>query len=90
MQQLEKDMEGSDVVFVSVSIDEKPAAWKKKVQDAGLHGHQLIDVSKRLYQALNLKGIPFFAIYDKEGCLYMLDAPRPSHPRLKPLLEGLK
>ena len=90
LQQLEKDMEGSDVVFVSVSIDEKPAAWKKKVQDAGLHGHQLIDISKRLYQALNLKGIPFFAIYDKEGCLYMLDAPRPSHPRLKPLLEGLK
>lgn len=91
LQQLEKDLQNPNVVFVSISIDKKEDAWKAKMQELGLHGHQLLDKENALYQALNPKGVPFFAIYDKEGRLYMHDAPRPSMGiGVKEMLEGLK
>ncbi len=91
LQKLEKELQNPDVVFVSISIDKKEDAWKAKMQELGLHGHQLLDKENRLYQALNPKGVPFFAIYDKEGRLYMHDAPRPSMGiGVKEMLEGLK
>ena len=91
LQQLEKDLQNPNVVFVSISIDKNEDAWKAKMQELGLHGHQLIDKENRLYQALNPRGVPFFAIYDKEGRLYMHDAPRPSMGiGVKEMLEGLK
>jgi thioredoxin-related protein len=58
--------------------------------DLNLHGNQWHDTNSKLAKALNVRGIPFFIIYDKEGKLYMYDAPRPSHPQLKNYLEGLK
>lgn len=91
LQKLEKELQNPDVVFVSISIDKKEDAWKTKMQELGSHGHQLLDKENRLYQALNPKGVPFFAIYDKEGRLYMHDAPRPSMGiGVKEMLEGLK
>lgn len=91
LQKLEKELKNPDVVFVSISIDKKEDVWKAKMQELGLHGHQLLDKENRLYQALNPKGVPFFAIYDKEGRLYMHDAPRPSMGiGVKEMLEGLK
>ena len=56
----------------------------------GLEGNQLIDKDNRLSEALNVNGIPFFIIYDKEGKLYKYNAPRPSDVRTKPLLESLR
>lgn len=91
LQELEKELKNTDVIIISVSVDKNEQAWKKKMQDLGLHGCQLIDKENKLYDALNPKGVPFFVIYDKEGRLYMHDAPRPSDDaRLKDILEGLK
>lgn len=91
LQKLEKELQNPDVIFISVSVDKNEQAWKKKMQDLNMHGHQLIDKENALYQALNPKGVPFFVIYDKEGCLYMHDAPRPSMGiGLKEMLESLK
>lgn len=91
LQELEKELKNTDVIIISVSVDKNEQAWKKKMQDLGLHGCQLIDKENKLYDALNPKGVPFFVIYDKEGHLYMHDAPRPSDDaRLKDILEGLK
>ena len=84
-------MKNDKVVFLSISIDAKEDAWKKKMQEKNMHGNQLWDPTNSLGQALNVKGIPFFAIYDPEGKLYMHGAPRPSPgPGLVMLLEGLK
>ena len=88
--ELEKNLSNSDVVFLSISIDNKEEAWKKKVTALGLEGNLLIDKDNKLCEALNVRGIPFFIIYDKEGKLYKYNAPRPSDVRTKPLLEGLK
>lgn len=91
LQKLEKELKNDKVVFLSISIDAKEDAWKKKMQEKNMHGNQLWDPENTLGQALNVKGIPFFAIYDPEGKLYMHGAPRPSQgPGLVKLLEGLK
>ena len=86
-----KELKNDKVVFVSISIDSTEEPWKKKMEEKQMHGHQLWNPENTLGQALNVKGIPFFAIYDPEGCLYMHGAPRPSQgPGLVKLLEGLK
>ena len=90
LKSLEKDLQSNDVVFVSISIDTKEDAWKKKAAALGLDGNQLINKDNKLGEALNVSGIPFFIIYDKEGKLYKYNAPRPSDVRTKPLLESLK
>lgn len=91
LQKLEQELENPDVVFLSISIDQKSEAWKKKMAELGVHGNQWHDAGGTLGKALNVKGIPFFIIYDKQGKLYMYDAPRPSMGfALKEMLEGLR
>ena len=90
LKQLEKELQNKDVVFLSISIDTNVAAWKKKVAALGLEGELLNNQDNKLCESLNVSGIPFFLIYDKEGKLYKYNAYRPSDMRLKPLLEGLK
>lgn len=91
LQKLEKELKNDKVVFLSISIDAKEDAWKMKMQEKNMHGNQLWDPENSLGQALNVKGIPFFVIYDPEGRLYMHGAPRPSQgPGLVMLLEGLE
>ena len=60
------------------------------MDELSLKGNLLIDRGGRLANAMNVKGIPFFLIYDRDGRLYKYNAYRPSDTRLKPLLEGLK
>lgn len=90
LQKLEKELQNKDVAFVSISIDKDEKAWKDKLAYHNMHGNQFIDNDNLLGQALNVKGIPFFVIYDKEGLLYMYGAPRPSvGTPLKEMLEQL-
>lgn len=91
LQELEKKLKNKKVAFVSISIDASKEAWLKKLDEKNMHGHQLWNPESTLGKALNVKGIPFFAIYDPDGNLYMHGAPRPSQgPGLVELLEGLK
>ena len=91
LQKLEKTLKNKKVEFVSISIDANQDAWKKKMDEKNMHGNQLWNPAGTLGTALNVKGIPFFAIYDPEGKLYMYGAPRPSQGQgLVELLEGLK
>ena len=91
LQKLEKELKNKNVAFVSISIDANQDAWKAKMEEKNMHGHQLWNPGSTLGKALNVKGIPFFAIYDPAGNLYMYGAPRPSQGKgLVELLEGLK
>lgn len=91
LQQLEKTLKNKNVTFLSISIDATQEPWIKKMDEKHMHGHQLWNPDNTLGKALNVKGIPFFAIYDPDGKLYMHGAPRPSQgPGLIELLEGLK
>lgn len=91
LQALETEMKGSDVVFVSISVDTSKDAWKKRVGGLKLHGNQFIDAGGKLSSALNVQGIPHFLIYDKEGKLHTYKALRPSSGEpLKEILKQLK
>jgi thiol-disulfide isomerase/thioredoxin len=91
LKTLEKELNNPEVVFVSISLDQNRDAWLEKSEALNLHGNQLHDNNEMLGKALNISGIPFFAIYDKDGNLYQYNAPRPSSGSvLKSLLEDLK
>lgn len=91
LQELEKTLENKDVVFVSISTDADTASWKNKMAELGMHGNQLHDRNNTLGTALNVRGIPFFVIYDKEGKLHTYGAMRPSTGELlKKFLEELR
>ena len=90
LKKLEKELKNKDVVFVSVSSDTNEQAWKSKMKELDMHGHQYLDKGNTLCDALNVKGIPFFVIYDKAGNLYTYGAMRPSSgARLRDFLESL-
>lgn len=90
LQELEKDLQNPVVKFLSVSCDKNAAAWKAKMEALNMHGNQWLDEKNALGEALNVQGIPRFLIYDKEGRLYNANAPRPSAPETRVLLESLK
>ncbi|MCD7709905.1 MAG: TlpA family protein disulfide reductase [Porphyromonadaceae bacterium] len=91
LQELEKTLQNDQVVFVAISLDENKEAWKKKMEDLGMEGNQFVVQDHTLANMLNIKGIPFYVIFDKEGKLNVYNAPRPSTGApLKDLLESLK
>ena len=91
LQALEKEFEGGEVVFVSISTDADAESWKAKLKELDMHGNQLHDRDGKLSQILNVGGIPFFVIYDKEGKSHTYGAQRPSTGEpLKTFLKELK
>lgn len=91
LQAIEKEFQDSNVVFLSISTDTDKEAWKNKMVELNMHGNQLHDRNNTLCNALNVKGIPFFLIYDKEGKLHTYKAMRPSRgDALRMILEGLE
>lgn len=89
LQALEKELEGGNVVFVSISTDSSPEPWLKKAAALDVHGNQLWDSTNSLASKLNVRGIPHFLIYGPDGTLYRYNAPRPSNPETKALLQSL-
>jgi len=90
LQALEKELQNNNVKFVSISLDKNECAWRNKMKALNMHGNQFLNCDNSLAEALNVSSIPHFVIYDKEGKLYNGNAPRPSDPSLKTLLESLK
>ena len=65
-------------------------AWKEKMEKLNMHGNQLLDRDGELCNMLNVNGIPFFVVYDKNGKLHTYGALRPSSgERLKKFLQEL-
>jgi len=89
LQKMEEELDGKDIVFVSFSTFDKHDTWKKFVVDQKLGGIQLSSspeselIIKNQYK---ISGIPRFMVFDKEGKIVTVNAPRPSDPLLKELL----
>ena len=89
---LEKEMEGKDVVFIGVSVDEKKdyQKWLDVLDQEGLAGVQLFAGGwAQIVKDYKIKGIPRFMVFDREGKVVTINAPRPSDPELKKLLLKL-
>ncbi|WP_200976050.1 TlpA disulfide reductase family protein [Echinicola sp. 20G] len=96
LKKLEEELHGEDIVFLSVSIDalKDKQKWKDFVKEKDLKGVQLMADKawqSGLVKNYEIKGIPRFMIFDKEGNIVTTDAMRPSQPALKEqLIELLK
>lgn len=91
LKQLEKEMHGTDVVIMSVSVDEAKDKdkWLKMIQDENLGGVQLFASGwSKITKDYKITGIPRFMVFNKKGEIVTIDAPRPSDPALKALLEA--
>jgi thioredoxin-related protein len=66
----------------------KKAIWKNFVKKKGWHGIELLsDDKESVMKYYKIQGIPRFMIFDKEGKIVTVDAPRPSNPAFKQLIE---
>ena len=91
LKELEKLMHNKEIVFISVSVDEDKdfEKWKQMVIDEGLGGIQLFASGwSQITKDYKINGIPRFMLFDKEGKIISTDAPRPSDPALKKLIEN--
>lgn len=92
LKKLEEELHGTDVVFMSYSVDKAKdlEKWKTMVKDGKMGGVQLIgsDAFKSpICVDYKITSIPRFLVFDKLGRIVSVDAPRPSDPKLKELLE---
>jgi len=91
LKKLEEEFKGLDVAFVSVSVDKKEdrEKWTKFIEKEELGGIQLFAGEYKSFDDFyKVNAIPRFMVFDKEGKIVNIDAPRPSTPELKQLLEN--
>jgi thiol-disulfide isomerase/thioredoxin len=94
LKTLEKEYEGKNIEFVSISVD-KPEAyetWKKMVADEQLGGVQLYadnNFESQFILDYGINAIPRFILIDAEGNIVDADVLRPSDPKLKELFTEL-
>ena len=90
LKKLEKEMHGKEVVFIGVSVDEEKnkQKWLDFVKKEELQGIQLFASGwSKIAKDYQIKAIPRFMVFDKEGKIVSVDAPRPSNPALKQMIE---
>lgn len=94
LKTLEKDYHGSNVEFVSISIDRKNAhdKWKELVSSKELKGVQLIadkDWDSDFVKDYMIKGIPRFILIGPQGEIIDPNAPRPSDEKIRSVFQEL-
>lgn len=93
MKKLVEDYADKNVEFVGVSIDkmEDKAKWEAMVKEKDLKGIQVLadqDWKSQFAKDYNVMGIPRFILIDAEGKIIAADAPRPSNPEIRTLIDA--
>ncbi len=94
LKEIEKDYHGKNIEFVSISIDEAKDydTWREMVIEKELGGVQLMadhNWDSKFVDDYGILGIPRFILIDPEGKIVSADAPRPSDPKLRKMLDEL-
>lgn len=80
----------NDIVFIGVSHDglARKEVWKRFVEKKGWKNIELIaNYDESIGKYYKIAGIPRLMIFDKEGKIVTVDAPRPSSPEFKKLID---
>lgn len=92
---MEKIAEGykdrDDIVFVGMSVDghAKKEAWKEFVKRNAFTSVELLSqFDESLFKFYKISGIPRFLIFDREGKIITVDAPPPSNPGFKKIVDA--
>jgi len=78
---IKRRLEGRDIVFVYLANQCKKAAWESTIAEKNIIGEHYLLTDKQyalLSDIFSIKGIPHFAIIDKQGEIINYNAPRPS------------
>jgi thiol-disulfide isomerase/thioredoxin len=86
---LEHDYQNNNITFLSVSVDTDKEAWLNMVADKQLGGVQLwANGWTKITKDYAINGIPRFMLFDANGNVISLDAPRPSSDKIRGLIEA--
>ena len=91
LKKLEEGLRGEDVVFIGMSLDKEKdrQKWIDFVKEKNLEGIQLhAGDQSQFAKDYHIIGVPRFVVFDKKGCVVMEEAPRPTDPRLKKIIES--
>jgi len=80
-----------DLVFVGVSVDglNRRDNWKSFVERKGFTSIELLsNATESIHHYYKVEGIPRFLIFDRQGKIVTVDAPRPSTPGFKKIIEA--
>ena len=94
IEKLMDEYKGKDIVFMGVSIDkerDKPK-WQNFLKEKKLKGVQVYaGQDSELAKMYQIATIPRFMLFDKKGNIVSTDAPRPSEPELRLMIDkGLR
>jgi thiol-disulfide isomerase/thioredoxin len=88
-EQLKEKYKGNpSVAFVSLSIDDDKAGWRKSIQRRGAGGYQWL-IGRNSLSAYNIVSIPRLLLIDKDFRIVDLNAKRPSDPSAAKAIDGL-
>jgi thiol-disulfide isomerase/thioredoxin len=79
-----------DIVFIGISHDGLASkdVWKKFVARKGWKNIELIaNYDESIGKYYKVEGIPRLMIFDKQGKIVTVDAPRPSDPEFRKLIQ---
>ena len=89
---LQKYFKDKDVVFVYFSSDRNHEAWEKTIKAMQITGEHYL-FNKKVYSQRNriaqVKYIPRYMLFDKNGNIVDDNAPRPSNPNIKTEIKKL-
>ena len=86
------DYKNKDVIFLFISIDKSLKKWKKAQEDENImfYEHNTLAINypnAKFYKDLNLKSIPRYLLFNKNGELVHKNAPSPDSKELRSLLD---
>ncbi len=92
LEKLQEEYEDKNIVFMSVSIDNKKETWARMVKDKKMKGEQVFIEgawNSSLAKDYNIGSIPRFMLIDKEGKIISANEKRPSSKSIRALFNGL-
>jgi len=83
----------NEVAFMSVSVDDSEASWRKAMRKRPLKGTQVMaenGITSQIISDYNIKvGDPHYILIDKNGNLVDANAPKPNSKELEEMLDEL-
>ena len=89
--EIEEEYVDQNITFLGVSVDTDSVAWTNFIDEKELHGVHINTGAwnTQMMDDYAINGIPRFMVFDANGKVVDLDAPRPSSDELRPLFDGL-
>ena len=89
---LRKEYEGKDLVFVYLAFKDTESSWQKAIEQEGLSAlstNFFITNAKnsKMLEKIKLELIPRYLLFDKQGNIVEMNAPRPSDKKIKATID---